>query len=209
MPYEIDNMLPFEDFLLSITDLELLAPYSKKQVYNKDITKRPLSILNDKRELCVQAQVDTYTQEHSNIKWFDIIKQHPNNMARLLLFATKLFGKLTDFSGNKSLIDTKIKPVIDHVCHIQPNIFKQFCTYLQGPAQSYFVTKVQTTLASLTNLPIASKFNEYYHPNGKRCPTNAEIIMKYQSMLDLDVGETAEVFTDHVNFSPQQKAELS
>ena len=38
MPYELDNMLPFEDFLLSITDLELLAPYSKKQVYNKDAT---------------------------------------------------------------------------------------------------------------------------------------------------------------------------
>ena len=27
--------------------------------------------------------------------------------------------------------------------------------------------------------------------------------MKYQGMLDLEVGETAEVFTDHVNFTPQ------
>ena len=49
MPYELDNLLTFEDFLLSVTDLELLAPYSKKQLYNKDVTKRPLSILNDKR----------------------------------------------------------------------------------------------------------------------------------------------------------------
>ena len=147
----------------------------------------------------IQSQVDNYVQEFNNIKWFDTIKQHPNNMARLLLFSTKLFGKLVNFTGNKSLIDTKIKLVIDHVSYIQPNIFKQFCSYLQGPAQCNFVTKVQTTLASLTNLPIASKFNEYYHPNGKRCPTNAEIIMKYQSMIDLDVGETAEVFTDLVS----------
>ena len=86
MPFELDNLLTFEDFLLSITDLELLAPYSKKQVYNKDVTKRPLSILNDKRELQIQSQVDNYVQEFSNAKWFDIIKQHPNNMARLLFF---------------------------------------------------------------------------------------------------------------------------
>ena len=103
----------------------------------------------------VQSQVDNYVQEFNNIKWFDIIKQHPNNMARLLLFTTKLFGKLTDFTGSKALIDTEIKLVIDHVSYIQPNIFKQFCSYLQGPAQVNFVTKVQTTLASLTNLPIA------------------------------------------------------
>ena len=75
MPYELDNLLTFEDFLLSITDLELLVPYSKKQVYNKDVTKRPLSILNDKRELQIQSQVDNYVQEFSNVKWFDIIKQ--------------------------------------------------------------------------------------------------------------------------------------
>ena len=77
MPYELDTLLTFEDFLLSITDLELLLPYSKKLLYNKDVTKRPLSILNDKRELMVQSQVDNYVQEFNNIKWFDIIKQHP------------------------------------------------------------------------------------------------------------------------------------
>ena len=75
MPYELDTLLTFEDFLLSITDLELLTPYSKKQMYNKDVTKRPLSILNDKRELMIQSQVDNYVQEFDNIKWFDIIKQ--------------------------------------------------------------------------------------------------------------------------------------
>ena len=130
----------------------------------------------------IQNRADS---EEVFMKWFDIIKQHPNNMARLLLFSTKLFGKLVNFTGNKSLIDTKIKLVIDHVPYIQPNIFKQFCSYLQGPAQCNFVTKVQTTLASLTNLPIASKFNEYYHPNGKRSPIVTGKRLKYSQIMSI------------------------
>ena len=66
MPYELDNLLRFEDFLLSITDLELLTPYSKKQVYNKDVTKRPLSILNDKRELHYSTSITTTSNQSNN-----------------------------------------------------------------------------------------------------------------------------------------------